>query len=169
MSQQAVSENVVIKDISKEPRISSRNSPREVTHIVTLVPCNYIGTLWNDVKHYLGPAIARSRGRWDIETIHSSLIGDEQHLWVAFDKDKKIDGVATTVFSVYPCRKMLTIDYLGGNNITAWGWDMLDRFYDWARDNDCDGIEAMARLGFWKWLKEDGFERSHTIYERKVV
>lgn len=149
--------------------MSPRNAPREVTHIITIVPCNYIGTLWNDVKNYLELAIDRSNGRWDLETLHSSLLNDTQHLWVAFDKEKKIDGVATTIFSVYPCRKMLTIDFVGGNNITAWGWDMLDRFYSWAKDNDCDGVEVMARPGFWKWLKEDGFKRSHIAYERKVV
>ena len=65
MIQQAISENVVIKDTSKDILISPRNTPREVTHIITLVPCNYIGTLWNDVKNYLELAIDRSHGRWE--------------------------------------------------------------------------------------------------------
>ena len=35
-------------------------------------------------------------------------------------------------------------------------------------DNDCDGIEATARLGFWKWLQQDGYERSYVVYERSL-
>mgnify|MGYP003656556353 CR=1 FL=1 len=54
MSQSALSEGVEIKDISREPRISSRNAPRKITHTIALVPSNYVGTLWNDVKNFLG-------------------------------------------------------------------------------------------------------------------
>jgi hypothetical protein len=169
MNQQAISEGVVIKDISREPRVSSRNAPRKITHTITLVPCNYVGTLWNDIKHFLGPAIARSRDRWDIDSVHQSLLNEERHVWVAFDEFKQIDGVATTEFVIYPKRKMLSIEYLGGKNMNSWGWDLLDRLYSWAKDNECDGIEAVARHGFWKWMQQDGFERSYTIYEKEII
>ena len=169
MSQSALSEGVEIKDISREPRISSRNAPRKITHTIALVPSYYVGTLWNDVKNFLGPAIARARNRWDMEAVHKSLLNQEVHLWVAFDSKKNIDGVATTEFVMYPKRKMLSVEYLGGNNMNSWGWDLLDRFNSWAKDNKCDGIECIARHGFWKWLAQDGYERPYTIYEKEVV
>ena len=169
MSQQAISKDVKIKDISREPRVSSRNAPRKITHTIALVPSNYVGTLWNDIETFLGPAIARSRGRWDIDSVHQSLLNEERHVWVAFDEDKKIDGVATTEFVMYPKRKMLSIEYLGGKNMNSWCWDLSDRLYSWAKDNECDGIEAVARHGFWKWVQQDGFERSYTIYEKEII
>jgi len=49
MIQQAISEDVKIKDISREPRVSSRNAPRKITHTIALVPLNYLGALWNDI------------------------------------------------------------------------------------------------------------------------
>jgi len=168
MIQQAISEDVKIKDISREPRVSSRNAPRKITHTIAIVPLNNVGTLWNDIETFLGPAIARSRNRWDMESVRESLLNEERHLWVAFDENKKIDGIATTEFVMYPRRKMLSIEYLGGKNMNEWGWDLLERLNDWAKDNKCDGIEAMARHGFWKWLEQDGFERSYTIYEKEV-
>ena len=42
------------------------------------------------------------------------------------------------------------------------------QFADWAKDNNCDGIEATARMGFWKWLQQDGYERSYVVYERSL-
>jgi|TARA_R110000787_G_scaffold2286_3_gene9108 hypothetical protein len=167
--QSALAEGVKIKDISREPRMSPRDAPRKITHTIALVPCNYVGTLWDNVKNYLGPAVARSRGRWSIELLHEALLNERQNLWVAFDKEKSIDGVATTEFLIYPCKKMLSIEYLGGKNMTNWGWDMLDRLDSWGRDNKCDGIEAVARQGFWRWLKQDGFDRSYTVYEREIT
>ena len=161
-------EEPVIKDISREPRVKSQNAPREVTHTIALIPPNYIQTLWDDVEELLAPAIARSRGRWDMQSLYESIRNLEQHLWVAFNEAGVIEGVGTTEFVFYPRKKMLAMQYLGGANFNSWVWDMLDRFNSWAKDNQCDGIEGTARHGFWKWLEQDGFVRSYTTYEKNV-
>ena len=161
-------EEPVIKDISREPRVKSQNAPREVTHTIALIPPNYIQTLWDDVEELLAPAIARSRGRWDMQSLYESIRNLEQHLWVAFNEAGVIEGVGTTEFVFYPRKKMLAMQYLGGANFNSWVWDMLDRFNSWAKDNQCDGSEGTARHGFWKWLEQDGFVRSYTTYEKNV-
>ena len=33
-------------------------------------------------------------------------------------------------------------------------------------DMGCDGIEGVARFGFWKYLQADGFEKSAAFYEK---
>ena len=167
MSEIAI-EEPVIKDISREPRVKSQNAPREVTHTIALIPPNYIQTLWDDVEELLAPAIARSRGRWDMQSLYESIRNLEQHLWVAFNEAGVIEGVGTTEFVFYPRKKMLAMQYLGGANFNSWVWDMLDRFNSWAKDNQCDGIEGTARHGFGKWLEQDGFVRSYTTYEKNV-
>ena len=148
MSQAALKSEVVIKDISREPRVRSQKSPRVVTHTIALIPPNYIHTLWDDVEKHLAPAIARSHGRWDMQSLY--------------------EGVGITEFVFYPKKKMLAMQYLGGKNFNGWVWDMLERFNSWAKDNKCDGIEGTARHGFWKWLEQDGFIRSYTTYEKEV-
>ena len=52
----------------------------------------------------------------------------------------------------YPSKIMLAIQFLGGNNFNSWVWDMLEKFKQFGRDNNCHGIEATGRQGFWKWL-----------------
>ena len=110
----------------------------------------------------------KSKGRWNEESLLQSIKLGHQHLWLAFDEDHKIDGVGTTELVSYPAKRMLTIQFLGGDKFNDWVWDMLERFTDWAIDNNCDGIEATARMGFWKWLQQDGFERSYVVYERSL-
>jgi hypothetical protein len=157
-----------IKDIKREPRVKPRSERGEPTHTIALVPANYLHALWPDVKDQLARAVDRSKGRWSMESVFKTIIEQRSHLWVAFDEDKKINGVGTTEIVVYPGRRMLSITFLGGDKFNDWVWDMLDRFQDWARDNECSGVEATARMGFWEWLKQDGFERSYVVYEKRL-
>jgi hypothetical protein len=68
-------------------------------------------------------------------------------------KSHNIDGVGTTEIIQYPEKRMVVVQFLGGDNFNDWVWDMLERFKDWGKDNGCSGIEATARMGFWKWLR----------------
>lgn len=162
-------DNSIVRDISREPKVKPKNAPREVTHTITLVPPHYIETLWDDVKHHVAKAAIRSNGRWTLEALKQALIYNHQSLWVAFDKDHKIDGIGTTELVNYPARKILAVQFLGGDNFNDWVWEINQRFQDWAIDNDCDGIEATARMGFWKWLQQDGYERAYVTYEKRFV
>ena len=139
MSQTATKNEAVIKDSDCEARVSSQKAPRAVTHTIALIPPNFVHTLWDDVNEYLAPAVARSNGRWDMQSLYESMRKMEQNLWVAFNDDNIIEGVGIT-----------------------------ECFNSWAKDNECDGLEAVARHGFWKWLEQDGFIRSYTTYEKEV-
>ena len=112
------------------------------------MPSNYIQTLWPDVKDQLAKAVAPVKGPLDHEMLFASILNEQQHLWVAFDKDKQINGVGTTEIMVYPGKRMLSVSFLGGDKFNDWV-DMLDRFQDWAKDNQCKGVELTARMGFW--------------------
>ncbi len=156
-----------IRDLAREPKVKPRTERGEANHTIALVPTTYLATLWPDVSEQLGKAIARSKGRWSMEMLFASILNGHQHLWVAFDENKEISGVGTTELVDYPNKRMLAIQFLGGDRFNERVWDMLDRFHDWARDNQCAGIEATARMGFWQWLKQDGFDRSYVVYEKR--
>jgi len=155
-----------IEDISREPKVSRKDLPREITHTITMVPTNYLNSLWPDVRDQLARAVKRSQGRWNMEFLYASILNGNQQLWVAFDEGHNIDGVGTTEIIQYPEKRMVVVQFLGGDNFNDWVWDMLERFKDWGKDNGCSGIEATARMGFWKWLEQDGFSRSYVVYER---
>ena len=168
MNQAAQETAIEPRDIPREPRFKPKNAPREVTHTVTLVPPEHLYSLWFEVQGHLAPAVARSNGRWSMEFLYASIVSGHQHLWLAFDQDKHINGVGTTEFIDYPCKRMLAVQFLGGENFNDWCWEMLDRFNSWATDNGCQGIEVTGRSGFWKWLEQDGFNRVYTVYEKRL-
>jgi len=168
MNQTAQETAIEPRDIPWEPRVKPKNVPREVTHTVTLVPPEHLHSLWFEVQGHLTPAVARSNGRWSMEFLYAAIVSGHQHLWLAFDEDKHINGVGTTEFIDYPCKRMLAVQFLGGSRMNDWCWEMVGRFNSWATDNGCQGIEATGRHGFWKWLKQDGFDRSYTVYEKGI-
>ena len=158
-----------VRDISREPKVRRRDEFRDITHTITMVPPIYASTMWTEGREQLARAVARSNGRWNLEFLYAAILNGNQQLWLAFDEDQVIDGVGTTEIYQYPEKKMLAIQFLGGDKFNDWVWDMLDKFKSFGKDTGCSGIEATARMGFWKWLEQDEFERSYVVYERSLV
>tara|TARA_A100001391_G_scaffold144682_2_gene102348 strand:+ start:1833 stop:2348 length:516 start_codon:yes stop_codon:yes gene_type:complete len=157
-----------IKDISREHKVRRKIDAKECTHTITLVPPTFLNSIWPDVREQLARAVYRSYGRWNLEFLYASIQNGKQQLWLAFDEDNNINGVGTTEIVQYPQKKMLAVQFLGGDKFNEWVWSMLERLKDWGRDNQCSGIEATARMGFWKWLEQDDFTRSFVVYERSL-
>ena len=152
----------------RQPRVSKIDEPRSSTHVIALVPVEYLNHTWPDVREEIERAVLRANGRWSIEALYASILNGEQQLWIAFDEDKNIEGVGTTEVAYYPAKTMMVIQFLGGNNFNSWVWDMLEKFKQFGRDHGCQGIEATGRPGFWKWLGQDGFNKSYVVYEKEL-
>jgi hypothetical protein len=140
-------------------------SDEQVT--VALVPPLHIQMVWEQVEAFLVPAVEKSNGRWSMDYLYGTLVSGQKHLWVVFDETKSINCVAVTSVVDYPLKKMLSIEFLGGNDIESWVFKLLDVLNRFAWDAGCGGIEATARFGFWKWLEKDGFDKAYTVFEKR--
>ena len=134
---------------------------------VSLVPPIHIESAWPSLEEYLLPAVERSNGRWTMEALKIWALQNEKQVWIVFDDSKTIHCVAVTQNVVYPASRMLSIEFLGGAGLDKWAFKLLDVLNSWAKDSGCNGIEATARLGFWKWLEKDGFDKAYTVFEKR--
>lgn len=141
----------------------------EGPYAVTLVPPEHLERVWMLAADRLEAAVERSRGRWSMDALLAALQQEMYHLWVVFDDEGSFDGVAVTQIVSYPNRRMLAIQFLGGDNFADWVWLILDTFDRFALDTGCEGIEATGRAGFWKWLEKDGYERAYTVFEKRFA
>ena len=139
MSKTAKKINKEVKDLAREPKVKNKNAPRKITHTITIAPTNYLNALWPDVEKQLERAVVRSNGRWTMEVLFNVIASGQQQLWLAFDEEKNIDGVGTTEIVEYPNKKMLAIQFLGGDKFNDWVWEMLERFNSFAKETGCNG------------------------------
>lgn len=121
----------------------------------SLVPHDFVDQVWPDVKDYLAQAAEYTHGRYDVDDIHDSIMQYDHALWIAFDEEG-VKGAVVTNFSFYPRKKYLVMSFCGGVQLELWKAPMLKLLQQWAFDNDCDGVEATARMGWTKIFKSDG-------------
>ena len=126
----------IVEAVKIKEDINKVNYKPKQDYIVTLVPGNYVHTLWNDVIPFLEKAVERSNGRWSLDSLKVACVQQRQELWVIFKEDNnEIVGVATTEFVYYPESKRLAIQYLGGKGLEDWAWSFLKKAEAWATDN----------------------------------
>lgn len=103
-------------------------------------------------------------GRYTAEDIKTSLTDYDHHLWVAFD-NSGIKGAVVTNFLTYPRMKVLSMTFCGGVELNKWKSPMLELLQRFARDTGCDKIEAVARKGWAKAFKDDGYKENWVTFE----
>jgi hypothetical protein len=139
----------------------------QTEYIISLVPPEHCSSIWRDVRKHLSSAVDMSGGRWSMEYLLAALVSNEQNLWIAYDDNKVIHGALTTQLVTYPSNRMMALHFLGGEDFDGWYKEMLDQVTSFAKKCGCEGLETVARKGFWKWFEEDGFEREAAFYDKK--
>ena len=93
-------------------------------------------------------------------------------LWIIFESDStNIIGAAITQLHDYPSGlRMLNVEHIAGKRYADWVEDGFNTLYRWAKDNKCDGVEALGRAGFWNWIKkEKGWKETSRFYEYNYI
>ena len=135
---------------------------------ITLVPPEEVMFAWNRARVHLEPAIERCKGRWTMEHLCAAVATGRSQLWLAFEDNSRVYGALTTEITNYPAKKMLSMHFIGGTDFDEWYGGLLEMITSYARDCGCDGLEGVARFGFWKWLEKDGFEKASIFYEKDI-
>ncbi len=136
--------------------------------IVTMVPTQYVYTIWSEVETILEMAIKNSFGRYETNDIYREVLAQKQTLWIVKDKSlDKIIGVVTTSITVYPRKKYLTGIFAAGERSIEWV-DELMRILDiFGKENKCDGFEIIGRAGWEKRLKHLGMKKLFTTLQKE--
>ena len=61
----------------------------------------------------------------------------------------------------------VNIDHVAGVHQEKWTKGALDVLERFAKDTNCDGIESLARAGFWNWIKDDNWDRVAVAYQKR--
>jgi hypothetical protein len=123
---------------------------------VSLVPYDQVPFVWPQVEGFVNKALKYASGKYLLEDVYSLVTDYKYPLWVAFNDDG-IQGAVITRFIEYPRKKYLFLEFCGGRDGFSWKTPMLEVLRSWAKDHDCDGIEAAGRDGWKKIFERDGY------------
>lgn len=133
----------------------SEEAPQEMQ--VSFVPTEYAIALWPKIRQYIANATKYTYGRYEPEDV-LTLITDHNHLlWAAF-KGEDVYGVVVTSFINYPRATYLSCPFVTGKDFKEWKYPMFRMLQGWARENNCEGLESTARIGWERVFKDDGYQ-----------
>jgi hypothetical protein len=137
---------------------------------ISLILPDQVPLVWDKCKKILTRSCKRSGGRVQPNDLYLRCIENQCSLWIIFEPDNNnIIGAAITQLHNYPSGlRMLNVEHVAGKKYAEWVNDGFATLYRWAKDNKCDGVEAIGRAGFWNWIKkEKGWKETSRFYEFK--
>lgn len=134
---------------------------------VSMIPREYLDNCWKKVEGFVEKASEYTYGRYEPSDIYALVADYDNQLWAAFD-GQAFKGVVVTNISTYPRKKMLCMQFCGGEDLSEWKDPMLGLLKKFAKDMNCDGIEAVARPGWAKIFKNDGYRQHWVTFELPI-
>ena len=131
-----------------------------MTWSVKAISVAQVPSVWHIAAKMLGPAVARSGGRYDLKAVFRQVIEERAVLWLVTDDKKDVYCAFTTREAHYPRAKYLCVDFMGGEGLSEWAADvcaLLDRY---AADSGLDGVEMYGREGWVRILQPFGWRRN---------
>lgn len=129
------------------------------------IPYTEIDLVWEGVLPWIEIACRASNGRYLPEDIYQAILRRDMQLWVW--KNNGIEACCVTEIVNYPQKKYAQIRIGCGRNRKDWQQCVLI-LEEWAKSNQCDGIESIAREGWWRAFYRflGGWENTHIFIEK---
>ena len=135
---------------------------------VSLVPTEAVGHVWKDVDRVLKKAVATVDNKAKMIDILDGIYDGTYVLWVVIDEQDDVIAAFTTRLIVYPQRKALALDWVGGTRMKEWEDQLIDTMRRYANELDCSHLEGYGRKGWGRALKKYGFYPEYIAYRMEL-
>ena len=136
---------------------------------VSTVPKEAVKYVWSDVERLLKKSVEdTSRGKIDLIDILNGILNDTYVLWVVLDNEDNMVAAITTRISVYPRRKSMVLDFVGGSKLNAWKDVVIETISKFAKENNCQHLEGFGRKAWIRALRGNGFYPEYIAYRMEL-
>ena len=135
---------------------------------VSLVPQEAVGHIWKEVDRVLKKSVATVKDKAELIDILDGIYNDTYVLWVVMDEDDSIVAAFTTRLIIYPQRKALALDWVGGTQMKEWSDDLIETMKRYANELGCSHLEGYGRKGWGRALKQYGFYPEYIAYRMEL-
>ncbi len=134
---------------------------------VGYIPAKLSDEFWPLAYRYIRLAQRRVDRNVGMADVKEKIDSGEYVLLLVYVQDKLSAAIIVSVVQ-HPRRKNLSIDYVGGENIAAWGEPVLEMLADMAKDRGLDALEASGRSGWSLLAKKHGWRVAYVRYEMEI-
>lgn len=135
---------------------------------ISLVPTEAVKLVWKEVARVLEKSVATVKDKAEMIDILDGIFDGTYVLWVVMDEDDSIVAAFTTRLIIYPQRKALALDWVGGTRMNKWNDQMIDTMRNYANELDCSHLEGYGRKGWGRALKKYGFYPEYIAYRMEL-
>jgi len=135
---------------------------------VSLVPSEAVRQVWKDVESILKKSVATVKDKAEMIDVLSGVLNGTYVLWVVMDEDDSLIAAFTTRLIVYPQRKALALDWVGGTRMKEWEDQLIDTMRKYGNELECSHLEGYGRKGWGRSLKKYGFYPEYIAYRMEL-
>ena len=132
------------------------------------MPEEAVSRVWKDVEGILSKDVDTVENKSDVIDILNGIFDGTYVLWVVLNDDDKVIAAFTTRLIVYPQRKALALDWVGGTQMKEWENQLIDTMKRYANKLDCSHLEGYGRKGWGRALKKYGFYPEYIAYRMEL-
>lgn len=135
---------------------------------VSLVPSKAVRHVWKDVEKILKKSVATAKDKSNTIDVLAGILNGVYVLWVVMDEEDSIIAAFTTRLLVYPQRKALALDFVGGTRMKEWNDQLIDTMRKYANELECSHLEGYGRKAWGRSLQKYGFYPEYIAYRMEL-
>ena len=135
---------------------------------VSLVPPEAVRHVWKDVEKVLKKSVATAQDKSETIDVLAGILTGTYVLWVVMNEEDSIIAAFTTRLIVYPQRKALVLDFVGGTRMKEWNDQLIDTMRKYANELGCSHLEGYGRKAWGRSLKKYGFYPEYIAYRMEL-
>ena len=135
---------------------------------ISLVPQDAVRLVWKDVDRVREKSVDTVKNKSSMIDVLDGVCDGTYALWVVLDEDDSIVAAFTTRLIVYPSRRALALDWVGGTRMKEWADQMIDTMRQYASEVGCEHLEGYGRKGWGRFLEKYGFYPEYIAYRMEL-
>ena len=132
------------------------------------MPSEAVKHVWKDVEEILKKSVSTVKDKANMIDVLKGVFDDVYVLWVVLDEEDNIIAAFTTRLLVYPQRKGLALDWVGGTRMKEWEDQLINTMRKYANELGCSHLEGYGRKGWGRALKKYGFYPEYIAYRMEL-
>lgn len=135
----------------------------EVIHI----PTSEVQAAWPALGGFVNKAAQRYSRDYDLKHMQRAIYDGKAALFGVFEDGKPVAAIVTSEI-VYPKRKVMLIELVGGANMREWADVFVQKMVEIAKRAGYAAIEAKARKGWSRALKSYNVKQAYIAYQLEI-